>query len=54
MSDKCPNCGSDTECLAGESAHASNWYCEDVVICKWKAWEADDESVGVDLDGGVT
>ncbi len=35
---KCPKCGGETKCLAGESAHHSNWYCEDETKCGWQAW----------------
>jgi len=36
--DKCPKCGGNIRCLAGELAHADNWYCEDEQGCGWWAW----------------
>jgi len=27
FSDHCQKCGHSLECMAGESAHPSNWYC---------------------------
>ena len=36
--DNCPKCGGEIECLAGESAHAGNWYCSDEKDCGWQAW----------------
>lgn len=38
MSDKCPECGGPTSCLAGCSAHPNNWYCSNVTGCGWEAW----------------
>ena len=36
--DKCPRCGGPLECLAGFSAHPSNWYCKNEAGCGWQAW----------------
>lgn len=33
---KCPKCKKEAECLAGRSAHPSNWYCSH---CGWEAWD---------------
>ena len=33
---KCPKCNKPAECLGGESAHPTNWYC---AACGWKGWE---------------
>jgi hypothetical protein len=33
----CPRCNKPLECLSGESAHPSNWYCPDEA-CGYKAW----------------
>ena len=38
MSDTCPKCKGPIACLAGESAHPSNWYCVDEKGCGWQAW----------------
>lgn len=35
----CPKCGGPVSCLAGESAHPDNWYCNDEKECGWRAWE---------------
>ena len=37
MSEKCPKCGSKTECMGGHSAHPLNWYCSDEINCGWTA-----------------
>jgi len=39
MEMKCPECGGATSCLAGESAHWKNWYCDDEINCGWQAWQ---------------
>lgn len=41
MIDKCPKCGGPLRCLAGESAHPSNWFCEDEKGCGWQAWDGE-------------
>jgi NTP pyrophosphatase (non-canonical NTP hydrolase) len=38
MKDTCPKCGGELRCLGGESAHPSNWYCENEEGCGWEAW----------------
>lgn len=34
----CPRCGGTMNCLAGRSAHPSNWYCENPE-CGYQAWD---------------
>lgn len=36
----CPKCKGEMCCLAGESAHPSNWYCKDEDGCGYQAWNA--------------
>lgn len=38
MNNDCPVCGGYTNCLAGQSAHSSNWYCANPK-CGWQAWD---------------
>lgn len=40
FSDVCPQCGGPISCLAGESAHPDNWYCDDKK-CGWRGWSND-------------
>jgi hypothetical protein len=36
--DSCPHCGSELKCLAGRSAHPTNWYCINN-HCGYQAWD---------------